>query len=118
MRRIKNTVKKHGRSWVWYLLVISPILLTAWLIINPIYFEKLKEIPQSIGIIEESPEPGTPQKILPRKSISRPQAESEKGIIDNETKEDVDWVLSHIYKIVPLVISVIAVWKRKKIKGK
>lgn len=107
-RKVTNTIKKNHRSWLWWVVVIAPVLFTAWLILSPMYTPELEIL--ELKAVERAP-------MRSMKTISPPPSD-DGGIVDDETKEDLDWMLGHLYKLSPLVLSALAIWKKKPLTGK
>ena len=105
-RKVTNTIKKNHRAWLWWVVVIAPVLLTVWLILSPMYL--------SVETFELKAVERTPMRSM---ELISPPPENE-GIVDDETKEDLDWMLGHLYKLSPLVLSALAIWKKKPLTGK
>ena len=103
-KRVTNTIKKNHRSWLWWLLVIGPILFTAWLVFAP-------DLNIGYAEIERVVEMSSPRSVAP-------PPEREGGLVDDQTKADIDWMLGHALDFGPLLISILAIWKKKPITGK
>ena len=129
-RRV-NTKKRKQRTWIWWILILAPIAVSAWLFAEPIInetkmvamkastaVEELR-IPSSV-MRERSPSSERARSRVPEmekpESETQPKSASKNG--DGDFKEDVDWALGHMYKIFPLIISLIAILKKSKIMGR
>lgn len=91
VNRRTNTKKRTQRSWAWWMLFVIPIIVSVGLFAEPLLNEA-KIVLESAPMIE--------------------------GVLDNGVKEDVDWIMSHLYKVFPLVLSLIAIFKKNTILGR
>lgn len=126
-RRTNHKKRKH-RTWIWWILVIAPILLSIWLFIlpeledNTIALKSTRiEKPESVvkdrvsELRRRSPASGS---AMPSQPPAAAGEESADGGISEDTKDDVDWVMGHLYKFLPLVFSLIAIFKKGAIMGR
>jgi hypothetical protein len=124
VNRRKNSSKRKHRSWLWWILFLLPIVITAWLYM-PSLDGAQKQSLKTTNAVErvESMEMPTMARSRPS-SASRPDAAEEaveeptEGIIADDVQEDVDWAMGHMYKLLPIVISLIALLKKGVIMGR
>lgn len=129
-RRVDGKKRKQ-RTWIWWILILAPIAVSAWLFAEPIINETKMVAMKATTAVEEmripssvmrsrSPSSGRARSTVPEmensESETQPKSEPKNG--DGDFKEDVDWALGHMYKIFPLVISLIAILKKSKIMGR
>jgi hypothetical protein len=125
-RRV-NVKKRKSRSWIWWILVLAPIAVSAWLFAEPIINEtKMIAMKTSTAVeelripsrvmMERSPSSGRVRSTVPEMEKPENVAEPKNG--DDDFKDDVDWALGHMYKVFPLVLSLIAIFKKSKIMGR
>ena len=135
-RRTNHKKRKH-RTWIWWILVISPILVSMWLFILPqlgvdavslktVSVEEAIKVPSSKKkAIRRPPAAGADREAYARPNTTQPPAaageedsDEEGGIVSETVKDDVDWALGHLYKLMPLVISLLAILKKGAIMGR
>ncbi len=111
--RRTNVKKRKHRSWIWWTIVLVPIAMSAWLFAEPLLYEA-KVALKTTTAVEERRIPSTIERGRPPiVSSERPEPKNGDGF-----KEDVDWALGHMYKVFPLVLSLIALLKRGAIMGR
>jgi hypothetical protein len=120
--RRTNTKKRKHRSWVWWILVLMPIAISVWLIAEPLLYEAKVDTKATTTAVEERRVPGRlersrPPVISSERPQPRPDDKTEPKNGDG-FKEDVDWALGHMYKLLPIMISLIAILKRGAIMGR
>jgi hypothetical protein len=120
--RRTNTKKRKHRSWVWWILVLVPIAISMWLFAEPLLYEAKIASKSTTTAVEERRIPSRLERSRPPVTASeRPESRTEpKNGDDNGDgfKEDVDWALGHMYKLLPIMISLIAILKRGSIMGR
>ncbi len=110
--RRTNVKKRKHRSWIWWIIVLLPIAISAWLFAEPLLYEA--KVALKTTVVEERRIPSTIERGRPPiVSSERPEPKNGDGF-----KEDVDWALGHMYKLLPIVISLIAILKRGAIMGR
>ena len=123
IERRKTPKKRKHRTWGWWILFILPIVLSIWLFAAPFYQEAQKVIPKEI--ILRRAERNVPNTVNERREVVRSRRSTasveeipeDVGLSEN-TKEDIDWVMNHMYKLLPLIISLIALRKKGVIMGR
>lgn len=120
INRRTNTKKRKHRSWIWWVLFLVPIAISIWLFAEPVLYETKKALRITTIVEESKHEPSavrTPERIR-----HQPREMSEEGgsngVLGEGTKEDIDWALGHMYKLLPIVISLIAILKKGAIMGR
>jgi len=132
-RRTNNKKRKH-RTWIWWILVISPILVSMWLFILPelgvdaislktVSVEEATKVPSSEKkAIRRSPAAGADREAYARPNTTQPtkpeNGDNDSDGISEDTKDDIDWALGHLYKLLPLIISLVAIFKKGSIMGR
>jgi hypothetical protein len=119
--RRKNNAKRKRKAWMWWITFLVPIIITVWLFAGPV-FDEAKTVFSPSTSVEEI---RTPSKNMnaPSKMRSRPPQEQStqpksKPIVTESVRDDVDWALGHMYKLFPLILSLIALFKRDKLLGR
>ena len=120
--RRTNTKKRTHRSWIWWTIVLVPIAISAWLFAEPLLYEA-KVALKATTTIEERTIPGRIERSrLPVASSERAHSQPSEPRNGDDNgdgfKEDVDWALGHMYKLLPIMISLIAIFKRSTIMGR
>ncbi len=115
--RRTNVKKRKHRSWIWWIVVLLPIVISAWLFAEPLLYEAKVALKTTTTIEERRIPSRVERSRSPVASSERPEniTESKNG---DGFKEDVDWALGHMYKLLPIVISLIAILKRGAIMGR
>lgn len=123
VNRRKNMKKRTHRSWIWWSLVIVPIAMSLWLFAEP-SFEETKMALKTTSSVErvESPTEMRSRR-APTSASSRPRPQpseqpEDSGVINEGVKDDVDWAMGHMYKLLPIVVSLIAILKKGAIMGR
>jgi len=118
-RRKSQTKRKH-RSWIWWTIFLVPIALSVWLFAEPVLNEAKMALKttSSIERVESSTEMRSRRPTASAPSRSQPTEQPDEGVINEDVKDDVDWALGHMYKLFPLVLSLIALLKRDKLLGR
>jgi hypothetical protein len=126
VNRRRNTTKRKHRAWIWWIVFLIPIGISIFLFAEPL-LDEAKTVLKKNTVIERMESPATERIMERRSSSSRsrpPAAADEKSDADSDTglgdstKDDIDWILGHLYKVFPLVLSLIALLKRGRIIGR
>lgn len=110
-RRTATKQRKH-RSWIWWTLVLVPIAISVWLFAEPL-MDKADAVLKTTSVERAA------RSTANREAYSKPQSEIKgESVLDESVKDDVDWALSHVYKLLPILISLIVVLKKGAIMGR
>jgi hypothetical protein len=128
-RRV-NVKKRKSRSWIWWILVLAPIAVSAWLFAEPIINEtkmiamksttaiEKPRVPSSSEMRRRSPSSERARSTVPEMEKPKPEPKNGDGVLSDGTKDDIDWILGHLYKILPLIIPLIAIKMKGAIMGR